>query len=95
MVGAAAGATIGRLMAMVVSTARPSLLTYSLFLTGMVLGWQALLPVTLLFGLLLLVVRYSTQLKAILQGRTIPVLLAAIAIHHPLWKIIADAWRFN
>ncbi|MEE2825092.1 MAG: prepilin peptidase, partial [Planctomycetota bacterium] len=36
LVGAAAGATIGRLMAMMVSAAKPSLLTYSLFLTGMV-----------------------------------------------------------
>lgn len=95
VVGAAAGAAIGRLMAVVVSSAKPSLLTYSLFLTGMVLGWQALLQVTLLFGILLIVGRFSTQLKNILQGRTIPVLLAAIAIHHPLWKIIADAWRFN
>ena len=95
VVGAVMGTLVGRLMASLVSRNNPSLLTYSFFLTGLVLGWQALLQVSLLFAILLIIVRFSTKLKNFLQGRTTPVLLAAIAIHHPLWKIIADAWRFN
>ncbi|MCH2180441.1 MAG: prepilin peptidase [Mariniblastus sp.] len=95
VVGCLAGAAIGRLLAIAVAAAKPSLLTYSFFLTGMVLGWQALLQVTILFGILLLMVRGSTKLTRLLEGRPVSVLLVAIALHHPFWKIIADAWRFD
>jgi leader peptidase (prepilin peptidase)/N-methyltransferase len=62
-------------------------------LIGIALGWQATVTIAAIFALLLLAIRYfdvSGARHRLLQPTAI--LLAAVLIHHPFWKLIADRW---
>lgn len=90
--GGVLGALTGRLAGTVFSATVPSVLTWAFFLTGLVLGWQALLQVTALFIVLGLVIRQWPRATGLLWSHPTTILLLAIVIHHPLWKTIAEAW---
>jgi hypothetical protein len=61
------------------------------FLTGLALGWQALLPITLLFAIASAACRFNHKIGTLLQGCPPTLLLVAILLHHPFWKTI-DSW---
>ena len=93
-VGGIAGAAIGGAFRVKFSTKHQSSLTMAFMLTGLVLGWQALLQVTLFFGILLTIMRCTNASARRLLARPTTILFIAIVIHHPFWKTIADLWRF-
>lgn len=92
-IGGIIGAAIGKAMGAAFFSS-DSLLVLAFLLTGLVLGWQALLQVTVSFGLTAAVVRFS-PLSSLLRDRPTSILLAAIIIHHPFWKSISDLWLFK
>ena len=64
-------------------------------LTIVVLGWQVLVQVAVMFGLLAVLARVWPSATKLLQDKPTVVLFVAIAIHHPFWRTIADWWRLN
>jgi leader peptidase (prepilin peptidase)/N-methyltransferase len=91
-VGGIIGAVIGRLIGTAFSASRLSILTFAFALTGMVLGWQALLQVTVFFGVLAVAAQTLPKEKS-LKCYPAVILLLAVALHHPFWKTIAQCWR--
>lgn len=90
-VGGIIGAVIGRSIGAVFAASHLSILTFAYAMTGMVLGWQALLHVTVFFAILALVARAFSKAKN-LQGNPTAILLTAALLHHPFWKTIALWW---
>lgn len=95
VVGAIVGAVVGRLVGKLFVPENPSLVTFAFSLTGLVLGWQALIQVTLFFAFAMAMVRIWPKAKQMFEGHPTAVLLIAIVFHHPFWKLIADSWRFS
>ena len=89
VIGAAIGKAIGKAF-----FSTDSYLVLAFLLTGLVLGWQALLQVSVVFGLMMTAVRFS-PLSNLFQNRPTSILLAAIVIHHPFWEAISDLWLFK
>ena len=95
----AAGGSIGALLgwsAIRLTFSRvPTILVFSFFLAGIVLGWQALLQVLIVFTAVVFVARLWPATRNLFHGRPTTLFLVAIAAHHPFWKLIADCWRFD
>ncbi|MFG0266183.1 MAG: prepilin peptidase [Rhodopirellula sp. JB055] len=94
LVGAVTGGVLGIAIQRVSQLGkRCRALPLALTLIGISLGWQATVTITAIFVLLLLTVRHfdtSGARRRLLQPTA--VLLAAVMIHHPLWKWIAGVW---
>ena len=93
-VGAIIGAAIGGFIARAFSPSHLCSVAFAFALTGVVLGWQALLQVTVFFGLL----AAASQALPIPNAKCMrcsptTILLVAVALHHPFWNIIALCWR--
>ncbi|PHQ32119.1 hypothetical protein [Rhodopirellula bahusiensis] len=92
------GAITGAVLGMAVHRAgrfgkRSRALPLAMMLMGVCLGWQATIAIAAIYGLLLLAFRYANNGGArirLLQPTAI--LLAAVMIHHPYWKMIAEIW---
>ena len=67
-------------------------LTVAFVMTGMVLGWQALVQVTILFSLFYVILSLVLRNRALLKQRATTVLFATILVHHPFWKFISAGW---
>ena len=93
-VGGIIGALMGWLSGRAFSASHPSILIFAFSLTGVVLGWQALVQVAVLFGVLSVVARVLPKATRLRDNPT-AILLVAIAIHHPFWSVIAGWWRFS
>ena len=91
--GATTGVIIGRLLAIWVAKTYNANFIFAYFLTGLVLGWQATLEVTLFFGVLFIGAQSIPKISSLLRGRPTLILLVAISVHHPIWKTVADIWR--
>ena len=89
--GGTVGAAVGRTTAFYLSPKNVLILTMAFFLTGLALGWQALLPITLLFAIASAACRFNHKIGTLLQGCPTTLLLVAILLHHPFWKTI-DSW---
>ena len=94
LVGSIAGFLIGRVFAATHSASNVSILTFAFVLTGVVLGWQALFQVSVVFAMVSMICRYLAPTRTLLSDSPTTLLLMAITIHHPFWKVIADWWRF-
>ena len=93
LLGATLGAAIGGLTGKAFSASHLSILVVGYSLTGMVLGWQALLQATVFFGILSVAAQAFPEAKNIRCSPT-AILLAAVALHHPFWKTVAQWWTF-
>jgi leader peptidase (prepilin peptidase)/N-methyltransferase len=91
-VGGIVGCVIGRGLAFKFSPKNPSMLTSAFLLTGIVLGWQALAHVTIIFGIIMATIWISLKSSRLLRGQPTTVLLIAIMAHHPFWKVISTWW---
>ena len=91
-VGAVVGAVLGRLFGRAFSASPLSILTFAYSLTGVVLGWQALLQVTVFFGLLTAAAKLVPQVKS-LQDKPTTLLFVAVFLHHPFWQMISSVWK--
>jgi leader peptidase (prepilin peptidase)/N-methyltransferase len=89
--GGIIGAAMGGLIVRAFFVSHLSILTFAYALTGLVLGWQALLQVTVFFGILALAAQSLPGPKSIRCNPT-GILLAAVALHHPCWKTINSWW---
>ncbi|MEL7497629.1 MAG: prepilin peptidase [Planctomycetota bacterium] len=94
-VGGVIGAIIGRITSYFLPTADRSILTFAFFLTGVVVGWQALLQVAVVFWALSFALNGLATTKTLIDGRPTMILFIAITMHHPFWKTIANCWRFD
>lgn len=92
--GGLLGSLIGFGLGYLFSTKGASILTMAFLLTGMVLGWQALVQVTMVFTLMVIVARLWSTTNQLLMARPTTILLVAIMLHQPFWKIISDLWMF-
>jgi leader peptidase (prepilin peptidase)/N-methyltransferase len=94
LIGAIVGGGLGCALQRVSKLGKRSrALPLAMTLIGIALGWQATVTIAAIFALLLLAIRYfdvSGARHRLLQPTAI--LLAAVLIHHPFWKLIADRW---
>ncbi|WP_157665149.1 A24 family peptidase [Mariniblastus fucicola] len=95
MVGGVAGLLFGRVFGVVVFARKLSILTFAFCLTGVVLGWQALLQVSTIFLVAATICRCFSKTRTLPGYSPTVLLLIAIVLHHPFWKSIADLWRSN
>ncbi|MEM7454862.1 MAG: prepilin peptidase [Planctomycetota bacterium] len=97
-IGGVAGAAVGYSIALVFaagsSAGSKSILTLAFLLTGIVLGWQALLHVIVLFALFAAVVKFTPGLNRLWRYPT-TVLLITVMLHQPFWKAIASLWSYS
>lgn len=94
IIGGVLGALTGSVLGRFFLAKRRAILTFSLMLTGMVLGWQALFQVVVVFALVSTATRFVPAFQR-LFGRPTTLLLVAIALHQPFWQTIASWWNFN
>lgn len=93
--GGAMGALMGWLAGRAFLASHATILTFAFSLTGMVLGWQALIQVAIFFVVLSALARGWSKSATLLLSKPTTILLIAIALHHPFWNAIAGLWRFN
>ena len=84
------GAAVAGLLGAVIKPPNHSTLIPAMALAGIVLGWQSILHVSILMLLLLLVVRFVPRLRGSLAVQPTFLLLMAVMIHHPFWKIVFE-----
>ena len=84
------GAAVAGLLGAVIQPPNHSTLIPAMALAGIVLGWQSILHVSILMLLLLLVVRFVPRLRGSLAEQPTFLLLMAVMIHHPFWKIVFE-----
>lgn len=84
------GAAVAGLLGAVIQPPNHSTLIPAMALAGIVLGWQSVLHVSILFALLLLVVKFIPRLRGSLSAQPTFLLLIAVMIHHPIWKIVFE-----
>ena len=94
-IGSLSGWAVGWLFGSLFKADPRSILAFGFLLTGMVLGWQALLQVVVVFAFTSGSIRLSHRLTKLLEPCPTTILLFAIAIHHPFWATIANLWRFS
>ena len=88
--GGLVGAAVAGLIGAVIKQPSHSTLIPAMALAGIVLGWQSVLHVSILFALLLLVVKFIPRLRGSLSAQPTFLLLIAVMIHHPIWKIVFE-----
>ena len=93
LVGGGLGVILGAVIGKAVFRKQDGILTVAFFITGMVLGWQALIQITLLFGVLQSV--FWLLFRNYRLGKSAPtaVLLITVLLHHPFWKMFAEWWN--
>ena len=91
VVGGVAGAVVAIGIGLSVAACRGNSFRLAMVLLGIVLGWQALFQVSVLFLLALAAIHLLPKLRTIASLPT-SVLLAIIMVHHPFWKIISAWW---
>lgn len=95
IVGGVTGAAIGRIVASISKANPPGYITFGFLLVGIVLGWQALLQVTLVFGLVFMLAQVIPVMKFMRQLGPTSMLFAATFLHHPFWKMLAGLWSLG
>lgn len=93
-IGGMAGAMIAFSLSAVNATFRTASFRFALTLTGIVFGWQALTQIMVFYFVCWLAIRFLPKLRDTGASQfPTSVLLAAIMLHHPFWKTIADCWN--
>ena len=88
VLGGLCGAGLGGLVVAFTKQANGSTLIPGMALSGIVLGWQPVVHVFLIFMVLQLFVRYLPMFRTLLSARPTALLLLAVLIHHPMWKYL-------
>lgn len=95
MTGTALGAMIGLSMNRVTLDEYSPFLTLAFVMAGMVLGWQALLQITLIFIPLFGALKLCARRIGLRKWGPTMVLLATILLHHPVWRMLASTWTLH
>ena len=69
-----------------------SIFRFALILAGVVLGWQAIVQISIVFVVTYGAFRFLPKLASSTHRLPTSVLLFAIMIHHPFWKTISEFW---
>ena len=85
--GGVVGVVVALCLGMLTKQESRSTFIPAMALAGIVLGWQSVLHVSVLFVLLSLTVKFMPRLHHSLVAQPTFVLLVAVVIHHPIWKI--------
>lgn len=93
--GGALGALIGFGLGSVLWDAKSPIATLAFSLAGIVLGWQALVQVVIIFALISIAMRVLTKSIEWRQSRPTTILLIVIMVHHPFWSMISNLWDFS
>ena len=88
VLGGLCGAGLGCLVVAVTKQTNRSTLIPAMVLSGIVLGWQPVVHVFVIFMVLQLFVRYLPMFRTLLSTRPTALLLLAVLIHHPMWKYL-------
>ncbi len=91
-IGGVAGIGLAILFGGVVRTTRNSCFRYAMIWIGIVLGWQALLQITMLFTCAFAVSQTLPKFGTWISQRPTAVLLSVIILHQPFWKTVFDWW---
>lgn len=94
LLGGFVGALVAAFYTIAFSRTAVSTLISSVALAGIVLGWQSVLHVSVLFALLMLITKCIPPLRKIAKERPTVVFLIAVMIHHPVWKIVFEKFAF-
>jgi hypothetical protein len=94
VIGAGVGAAVASCLGAMLHLDSRSTFIPAMTLAGIVLGWQSVLHVSILLALMLLLIKLVTRLRDSLATRPTFVLLAAVMIHHPIWKIVFERISF-
>lgn len=94
LMGAAVGGAAGRLFGLLFTARHTSTLTFTFLMAGMVLGWQAILQISVIFGVIWLVASLIPFTRTSLKSRPTAICFMTIALHHPVWGKIAEVWSF-
>ena len=89
-IGGLVGGLVGLSFSFLFSRTAISTLVPAAVLAGVVLGWQSVLHVSLLFLLIMLATKCLPRLRELFTEIPTAAFLIAIMIHHPLWKMIFD-----
>lgn len=92
LLGGVCGAGLGFLVNLIRGESSSSTLIPAMILCGIVLGWQPLVHVTLIFVVLQYLVRYLPRLGRLLSACPTALLLMAVWIHHPFWKYLLQQY---
>ena len=88
VLGGVCGAGLGLLVNVIRGESNSSTLFPAMILCGIVLGWQSLVYVTLIFVVLQVLIRYLPKLGRFSSACPTGLLLLAVGIHHPFWKYL-------
>ncbi len=92
LTGSFLGAAIGTFWNKAILKKPSAKLTLAFLMTGMVLGWQGLVQVTLLFGLFYGALSLLFRNTHLYRKCPTTVLFTTILVHHPFWKMLAAGW---
>lgn len=96
VLGGLCGAGLGGLVVAFTKQTNRSTLIPAMALSGIVLGWQPVVHVFLIFMVLQIFVRYLPMFRTLLSARPTALLLLAVLIHHPMWKYLLQQFsRLN
>ena len=90
--GGGAGLLLGWGALFLFQSKSPSMFVVSMFLSGIVLSWQGLLQAVLFFAAIVLVCRCIPKIWQDAKERPTMLLLGALMLHHPFWKLISKLW---
>jgi hypothetical protein len=88
VLGGLSGAALGCCVSAIKKQANGTTFIPAMILSGIVLGWQSVVHVFLIFIALQLIVRFLPLFRNLCSSRPSSVLLLAIGVHHPIWKFV-------
>ncbi|MFK7770353.1 MAG: A24 family peptidase [Mariniblastus sp.] len=86
--GGAVGVAVASCLGAFIEQESRSTFIPAMALAGIVLGWQSVLHVSILFALIFLIVKLVARPRNPLMAQPSFILLIAVMIHHPIWKIV-------
>ena len=92
LVGGIVGLGFGYTLGFVDKSCRSPNFRFAMALTGVVLGWQTLVQVTLIFILANIALRFLPKQKSTPFRIPTSLLLLVVLVHHPFWKTISQWW---
>lgn len=88
VLGGLSGAALGCCVSAIKKQANGTTFIPAMILSGIVLGWQSVVHVFLIFIALQLIFRFLPLFRNLCSSRPSSVLLLAIGVHHPIWKFV-------
>ena len=92
VVGLVCGLVLGYLTGLLAFGGHWRVTSIAFVLTGIVVGWQGLVQVAVVFFVLLLCSYLAPRIRTRIATKPTSLLLVAVMLHHPFWKFILGWW---